>query len=189
MTTLWLCWTFRQVTSSLLSWCLRDSIEWWLHARDKTASPPPAMTDIPVQDSVQSLRARRQQFQVVDVIALHKVCPSSLNIKAYWKCDLKMRPCFQPISSMHYYQTFQNCLFQLFFRRNCIDRKTVSSENMTVVTPNKTYYYYYTARKHPEGLTLSHQLPRKRGQCVLNSKLRQEYLVLISVSKVTSMLT
>lgn len=39
------------------------------------------------------------QFKVAEIVSLRKVCPSSLNIKAYSKCDLKMQPCFQLIPS------------------------------------------------------------------------------------------
>lgn len=34
------------------------------------------------------------QFEVVDIIALHKHSPNSLNIKTSSKCDRKMQPCF-----------------------------------------------------------------------------------------------
>lgn len=40
-------------------------------------------------------------FDVIDVIARCKVCLNSLNIEAYFNCNLKMRPCFHSISSLH----------------------------------------------------------------------------------------
>lgn len=43
---------------------------------------------------IQSMLALKLQFEAVDLIALCKVSPSSLNIEAYSKCNLKMQPPF-----------------------------------------------------------------------------------------------
>lgn len=117
------------------------------------------------------------QFEVIVVVALGEVCRNLLNIKAYLKCSLKMRP-----------RPFQLCIATRFCfdavafleRQSFFGRTLVSTGNMTnkcknLIFRNYDYYYFY-----------------KRCLFVLPSnaihvKPNPQNLVLTKVSKVTSM--